>query len=62
MVSILFGRPVGMEMICAPTISLCCQPKPLVLPYFAVSEAGAAAGVLWQARQAGLEILMGRAM
>ena len=55
------GTSVGTETTCAPMTSFNCQPKPFASPYRSRMVAGAACTVLWQTRQAGLLIWMGRA-
>ena len=55
------GTAMGTEMTCAPTTSLCFQPKPLAPPYCLIIDAGAASTVLWHTKHFSLVILMGRA-
>src|SRR6185295_20008828 len=57
----LSGTDIGTDTTCAPIGSVMFQPKPLFGPYLSISVCGAAATVLWQRRQAGLLILIGRA-
>ena len=56
------GTESGTETTWAPSASFRVQPKPLFGPYFSTSVFGAASGVVWQRRHAGLLILIGRAM